>query len=189
MTVLYTVGLANIPRYTIRRCWFSISFHHGTIYFILSIVFYCRTQWTALGSVFGAVTFLFVHEIYPEPLDGLNPNSQGRRVWFLARRLLNVKVKGQRSRSPGQKRSFQRISLEPLNVFATNSHGTRVWSLARTRLKVKVNFGVLRSVCYGKNAFVNDMRRRNPPRCLQTWGLCVFYYYHFRDVIFIRTVM
>jgi len=41
------------------------------------------------------VTFLFVYEISPEPLNGFAPNSQARRVWFLVRTSLNVKVKGQ----------------------------------------------------------------------------------------------
>jgi len=44
-----------------------------------------------------------------EPLSGFArvfraPNSQGRRVWSLARMSLNVKVKGQRSTSPGTKK-------------------------------------------------------------------------------------
>jgi len=36
-----------------------------------------------------------VYEISREPLNGFAPNSQGRRIWFLARTSLNVKVKGQ----------------------------------------------------------------------------------------------
>jgi len=36
-----------------------------------------------------------VHETSPEQLNGYVPNSQGRRVWFLARTSLNVKVKDQ----------------------------------------------------------------------------------------------
>ena len=46
-----------------------------------------------------SVTFLFAYEISRQPLNGFAPNSQGRRVWFLARTSFNVKVKGQRSRS------------------------------------------------------------------------------------------
>jgi len=59
------------------------------------------------------VTFLFVYEISQELLNGFAPNSQGGHVWSLAWSLaqgsLNVmvkgqvKVKGQRSRSPGTK--------------------------------------------------------------------------------------
>jgi len=37
----------------------------------------------------------------PEPLNGYAPNSQEKRVWSLAQTTLNVKVKDQRSRSPG----------------------------------------------------------------------------------------
>jgi len=49
-----------------------------------------------------SVTFcLFVYEISPGRLNGFAPNSQGRRVWSVARTSLNVKVRGQRSRSPG----------------------------------------------------------------------------------------
>ena len=48
--------------------------------------------------------FLFVYEIYWEPLNGFAPNSNGRRVWSLARTSLKVKAKGQRSRSPGTKK-------------------------------------------------------------------------------------
>jgi len=59
-------------------------------------------------------TFLFVYEIYREPLNGFAPNSQERRVWSLARINLNVKVRGQRSRSPGTKngifRPFRRLA-------------------------------------------------------------------------------
>jgi len=44
-----------------------------------------------------SVTFLFVYEISREPPNGFAPNSQGRRVWFLAWKNLKVKVnvKGQ----------------------------------------------------------------------------------------------
>ena len=58
---------------------------------------------TARGSVFGAVCDLFVHEISREPMNRFAPNSHGRHVWSLARKGGNVKVKGQRSRSPGTK--------------------------------------------------------------------------------------
>jgi len=42
-----------------------------------------------------SVTFLFVYEISPEPLNGFVPNSQGRRVWSLAQTSLKISVKGQ----------------------------------------------------------------------------------------------
>jgi len=41
-------------------------------------------------------TFLFVHDVSREPLNGFVPNSLGRRIWSLARTNLNVKIKGQR---------------------------------------------------------------------------------------------
>jgi len=53
-----------------------------------------------------SVTFLFVPQISREPLNGFAPNSQGRRVWSLARRNLNTKAKGQRSRSTGTKNAL-----------------------------------------------------------------------------------
>jgi len=49
---------------------------------------------------------LFVEQIPREPLNGLAPNSHGRRVWSLARMNLNVKVKGQRSRSAVSKNAL-----------------------------------------------------------------------------------
>ena len=50
--------------------------------------------------------FLFVYEISREPQNGFAPNSHERRVWSLARMSLKVKVKGQRSRSPGTEMAF-----------------------------------------------------------------------------------
>jgi len=44
--------------------------------------------------------FLFVYKISREPLNVFAPSSQRRRIWFLSGMSLNVKVKGQRSRSP-----------------------------------------------------------------------------------------
>jgi len=51
--------------------------------------------------------FLFVYEIFREPLNGFAPNSHGRRVWSFARTSLKVDIKGQRSRSPGTKNIFR----------------------------------------------------------------------------------
>ena len=58
------------------------------------------------GSVFGAnsLWFLFVYEIYPEPLNGFGRYSHGRRVWSLAPTSLKVKVKDQGHH--GQKTAF-----------------------------------------------------------------------------------
>ena len=53
---------------------------------------------------------LFVNQISREPLNGFATNSQGRRVWSLARTSLNVKVKGQKSKvkvTSDKKRSVQ----------------------------------------------------------------------------------
>jgi len=57
-----------------------------------------------LFLVLSVCGFLFVYEISPEPLNGFAPNSQGRRVWSLARTCLKVKVKGQGDQ--GQKMAF-----------------------------------------------------------------------------------
>jgi len=57
---------------------------------------------------FGAVTFLFVHEISREPVNGLAPkNSHGRRVWSLARTSLNVKVNSNVKVARDKKRHFR----------------------------------------------------------------------------------
>jgi len=57
-----------------------------------------------------SVTFLLLYEISWELLNKFAPNSQGRRVWSLIRNSLNVKVKGQRSRSPRRKTAFFGLS-------------------------------------------------------------------------------
>ena len=57
-----------------------------------------------------SVTFLFAYEISRQPLSEFAPNSQRRRVLSFARMSLKVKVKGQRSRSPGTKRHFSALS-------------------------------------------------------------------------------
>jgi len=62
---------------------------------------------------FGAVSlcvFLFAYEISREPLNGLAPNSHGRRAWSLARASLKVKVKGKGQGHQGQKRHFSTLS-------------------------------------------------------------------------------
>jgi len=62
--------------------------------FLMLLPHFYRTQLTAKGSVFGVVRGFFVC-VSPEPLNGFAPNSQGRRVWSLARTSLKVKVKRQ----------------------------------------------------------------------------------------------
>ena len=68
-------------------------------------------QWTAEGSVFGAVCdfYLFVYEISREPLNEFAPNSQGRHAWSLARTslMLRSKIKGQGHQ--GQKTVFSAL--------------------------------------------------------------------------------
>ena len=53
-----------------------------------------RHETNGVRFCFGAVSlcFLFLHEISRELLSGFVPNSQGRRVWSLARTSLKVKV-------------------------------------------------------------------------------------------------
>ena len=57
--------------------------------------------------------FLFVYEMYREPLNGFAPNSHERRVYSLTRISLMVKVKDQRSRSPGTKKRHFRPFRRP----------------------------------------------------------------------------
>jgi len=49
---------------------------------------------------------LVFHNGWQEPLNGFAPNSHGRRAWSFAWTTLNVKVKSQRSRSPGTKNTL-----------------------------------------------------------------------------------
>jgi len=62
---------------------------------ILSLIFTARSELHKVLFLSLSVTFLFVYEISPEPLNGFVPNSQGRLVWSLAWTSLNVKVRGQ----------------------------------------------------------------------------------------------
>jgi len=90
---------------------FEAKFHYA-VWFedgrSLQVCDHLRTEFGLKGSVFLFLAptvcgFLFVYEISREPLNGFAPNSQGRRACSLARTTLKVKVKGQRSRSPGTK--------------------------------------------------------------------------------------
>jgi len=60
-------------------------------------------------SVTFLVVCLFVPQISGEWLNRFVPNSHGRRVWSLTQMSLNVKVKGQRSRSPGTKNALNTL--------------------------------------------------------------------------------
>ena len=58
-----------------------------------------------------SVTFLFVYEISPEPLNGFAPYLQVRRVWSLAQTSLNAKVKKSKVKVTRDKnRCYRRIS-------------------------------------------------------------------------------
>jgi len=68
---------------------------------------------TAVCSVLTFFIFLFMHQISREPQNGFAQYSQGGRVWSLAWTSFKVKVKGQRSRSPGTKTRFSLTSRTP----------------------------------------------------------------------------
>jgi len=68
-------------------------------------VFTARSELRKVLFLALSVTFLYVYEIYREPLNGFAPCSHGRRVWSLAPTSLNVTVKGQGHQ--GQKRHFR----------------------------------------------------------------------------------
>ena len=69
-------------------------------------IFAARSQLHKVLVLAMSVTFLLVYEISLESLNGFALNPQEIRVWSLARTGLKVKVKGQRSRSPGTKTGF-----------------------------------------------------------------------------------
>ena len=57
-----------------------------------------------------SVTVLVVYKISLELLNRFAPNSQGRRVWFLAWTCLNVKAKGEGQGHWGQITAFLALS-------------------------------------------------------------------------------
>jgi len=69
-------------------------------------VFSSRSELRKVLFLALSVTFLFVYEIFREPLNGFATNSYGRRAWSIARTTLKFKVKGQMSRSSGTKAAF-----------------------------------------------------------------------------------
>ena len=73
------------------------------------------SRW-ASAHISSSFCFLFVSEIPREPLNGFAQNSQRSRVWSLARRSLNVKVKGQSSRSAGPKDPQNTAHSSPLTM-------------------------------------------------------------------------
>jgi len=60
-----------------------------------SIVITARSELRKVLFLALSVTFLFVYEISPEPLNRFAPNSHGRHVWSIAWTGLKVKAKGQ----------------------------------------------------------------------------------------------
>ena len=97
---------------TIGVSFLSFSKHPSTA--CAQCLFTARSELRKVLFLTPSMTFLFVYEISWEPLNGFAPNSQGRRVWSLARTSLNVKVKGQRLRSPGTKTDFFRPFQRPV---------------------------------------------------------------------------
>jgi len=109
------------------------------------------------------IIFTVVYEISRELLNRFAQNSQGRRAWSLDRKNLNVKVKGQRSRSPRTKNgvfggylaaNISGIAQLICAKFTRKTYtGFPTSHQPRTSLKVKVNFGGLRVVYVWKNNF------------------------------------
>ena len=74
--------------------------------------------------------FLFVYEIYREPLNRFAPNSHGRRIWSLAQTSLKVRVKGQRTMSPGTKTAFSALLAVCVRfMFAKTSLASSLFSI------------------------------------------------------------
>jgi len=89
-----------------------------------------------------------VPQIYPERLNGFAPNSQGRRVWSLARTSLNVKVDGQRSRSPGTKNALSAAVTSRQRTNGMRSLQTECAAVDGTIAPLLGgDFVVLRAVC------------------------------------------
>ena len=79
-------------------------------------------------------------------------------IWSLARKRLNVKVKGQTSRSPRTKTGFSAdiSGIVELICDKFTRRRRRLWSFAGTSLKVKINFGGLRAIYVWKNIFAHS---------------------------------
>ena len=92
-------------------------------------VFTARSELRKVLFLALSVSFLFVYEIYPEPLNGFAPNSQ-EDVFGPSLRVF-VKVKDQRSRSPGTKTTF----FDPF--------GVEPWLMARWKARVEFLLSVI----------------------------------------------
>jgi len=84
-----------------------------------------------------------------ELLNGFAPNSQGRRVWSFARTSLNVRVKGQRSKSPGTKYALRTPNTPAVSTKwnALVADNVAQAANATSRSLVRGVFASLRSAC------------------------------------------
>jgi len=90
-------------RYRRKRDYYCRNFGKST-----TVITARRELWRVLFLAPSVSGFLFVCKISREPLNGFDPNSQRKLVCSHAGTSLKVKVKGQRSRSPGTKNGIFR---------------------------------------------------------------------------------
>jgi len=130
---------------------------HTLVTWCLLNYFY-HTQWTAQGAVFLARSvallaacmqfifgktslvsccFLFaiVYKISREPLNGYVPNSQGKRVWFLAQTSLKVKVKGQGHQ--GEKTHFLALSTACMRFISGKTSVASSFPISASSVDIK----------------------------------------------------
>jgi len=92
------------------------------VFVFSSFVITARKQGSVCDNF--SVLFLFASQISQEWLNKFVPNSQGRRVWFLAQTSLNVKCQLQRSKVTKDKRCALLCHHPPAvmewNVLAAN---------------------------------------------------------------------
>ena len=98
-----------------------------------------------------------MNQISREPLNGFAPNSQGRRAWSLARKTLDVKVKGQRSRSPQTK---TRCALPSPRQRRNGTRSLQITSFS-SRQDHSVAAGGISGACvrfmFGKTSFCSSL--------------------------------
>ena len=102
--------------------------------------------------------FLFVYEISREPLNRFAPNSQGRRVWSLARRSLKVNVKGQGHQ--GQKRHCSTLLAACVRfMFGKTSLTPSFFSKFRCNGNSENEFWILKLVsCFRQFCDIHEIR-------------------------------
>ena len=113
-------------------------------------------QMREIGETRSILGLAFDNE-WQEPLNGFAANSHGRCIWSFARLSLNVKVKSQKSRSPGTK-----------NELCTHKTPA-VWT--------EWNAVVAGNVAQAADATIRSLRRVTSPACVRwawraTAGLC-----------------